>query len=395
MEDGTTIGAYGYDPNGNRVSVNGQTVATYDDQDRLLTYGGNSYSYNANGELTGETLPTGTIRYAYNALGDLTDVTLGSKQIHYIYDGQNRLVGKEVNGTLTEGFLYDGQLEPVAELDGSGNIVEQFVYGTRPNVPDYIIKAGEMYRVISNQVGSPVLIVNASTGAIAEQISYDAWGNITADSNPGFQPFGFAGGLYDPDTGLVHFGARDYDPETGRWISRDPILFAGGETSLYGYAGNDPIEFIDPSGLYPYSLGQLSAIIFNETQSLSGPGIDTARLYLAYVALNRPNLGGIAPDFLTAMDLAEIRNGNPAAIAAYRSSVTAAACALDYPQNNPIPGAQGFNLRGNPSTIPRNGALDIANFGPLNNSYPTISNPGVPRIEQLPAIGVYANFYKY
>ena len=72
--------------------------------------GNNSYTYNANGELTGETLPTGTLRYAYNALGDLTDVTLGSKQIHYLYDGQNRLVGKEVNGKLTEGFLYDGQL---------------------------------------------------------------------------------------------------------------------------------------------------------------------------------------------------------------------------------------------------------------------------------------------
>ena len=108
-------------------------------------------------------------------------------------------MGKEVNGKLTEGFLYDGQLNPVAETDASGQIVEQFIYSTRPNVPDYIIKSGVEYRVITDQVGSPVLIVNASTGAIAEQISYDAWGNITADSNPGFQPFGFAGGLYDPD----------------------------------------------------------------------------------------------------------------------------------------------------------------------------------------------------
>ena len=89
-----------------------------------------------------------------------------------------------MNGTLTEGFLYDGQLNPVAELDGSGNIVEQFVYGTRPNVPDVILKNGEVYQVISNQVGSPVLIINAATGSIAEQISYDAWGNITSDSNP-------------------------------------------------------------------------------------------------------------------------------------------------------------------------------------------------------------------
>ena len=131
--------------------------------------------------------------------------------------------------------MYDGQLEPVAELDGSGNIVEQFVYGSRPNAPDYIIKGGVEYRVISDRVGSPVLIVNTATGAIAEQITYDAWGNITSDSNPGFQPFGFAGGLFDRDTGLVHFGARNYDPEMARWIGHDPILFADGETSLCGY----------------------------------------------------------------------------------------------------------------------------------------------------------------
>ena len=164
-------------------------------------------------------------------------------------------MGKEVNGVLVEGFLYDGQLQPIAELDGSGNIVEQFVYGTRPNVPDYILTAGEVYRVIANQVGSPVLIVNASTGAIAEQISYDAWGNITADSNPGFQPFGFAGGLYDPDTGLVHIGARDYDPLTGRWISKDPMLFAGGDTDLYGYVLDDPINGIDSMGLWTFQMG--------------------------------------------------------------------------------------------------------------------------------------------
>ncbi|HKV96970.1 MAG TPA: hypothetical protein VJR90_05720 [Gammaproteobacteria bacterium] len=92
--------------------------------------------------------------------------------------------------TFTKWLLCDGQLEPVAEFDGSGNVVEQFVYGTRPNVPDYIMKGGVEYRVVADQAGSPVLIVNASTGAVAEQITYDAWGNVTSDSNPGFQPFG-------------------------------------------------------------------------------------------------------------------------------------------------------------------------------------------------------------
>ena len=76
----------------------------------------------------------------------------------------------------------------------------------------------------------------------------DAFGNVSQDTNPGFQPFGFKSGLYDPDTGLVHFGARWYDPATGRWISKDPILLAGG-LNLYVFCGNDPVNLSDPSGL--------------------------------------------------------------------------------------------------------------------------------------------------
>ncbi|MGH8613246.1 MAG: RHS repeat-associated core domain-containing protein, partial [Gammaproteobacteria bacterium] len=70
------------------------------------------------------------------------------------------------------------------------------------------------------------------------------------DTKPGLQPFGFAGGLYDRDTKLLRFGARDYDPEAGRWTAKDPIRFEGGDTNLYGYVLNDPVNFIDPKGLY-------------------------------------------------------------------------------------------------------------------------------------------------
>jgi len=54
-----------------------------------------------------------------------------------------------------------------------------------------------------------------------QRLAYDEFGRVLGDSNPGFQPFGFAGGLYDADTGLVRFGARDYDAYTGRWTARD------------------------------------------------------------------------------------------------------------------------------------------------------------------------------
>jgi type VI secretion system secreted protein VgrG len=86
------------------------------------------------------------------------------------------------------------------------------------------------------------------TGAVVQELRYDALGNVILDTNPGFQPFGFAGGLYDHQTGLVLFGTRDYDPRIGRWTAKDPIGFDGGDTNLYGYVGNDPINLLDPEG---------------------------------------------------------------------------------------------------------------------------------------------------
>ena len=93
--------------------------------------------------------------------------------------------------------------------------------------------------------------------------SLRAFGRIVSDSNPGFQPFGFAGGLYDADTKLIRFGARDYDPETGRWTSKDPIRFGGGDSNLYGYVTNDPVNFVDPLGLGKISLDVYAGVGFS------------------------------------------------------------------------------------------------------------------------------------
>ena len=68
------------------------------------------------------------------------------------------------------------------------------------------------------------------------------------------QPFGFAGGLYDADTKLVRFGARDYDPETGRWTCKDPIGFAGRQGNQYAYVDGEPVNLIDPDGRHPIIL---------------------------------------------------------------------------------------------------------------------------------------------
>jgi len=91
--------------------------------------------------------------------------------------------------------------------------------------------------------------VNVNSGEVVQRMAYDEWGQVLSDSNPGFQPFGFAGGLYDPDTRLVRFGARDYDAEAGRWTAKDPIRFDAGDTNLYAYVGGNPTSRIDPYGL--------------------------------------------------------------------------------------------------------------------------------------------------
>ena len=99
-----------------------------------------------------------------------------------------------------------------------------------------------------DQVGS-LRVVADSSGNVVKRIEYDSFGNIIEDTDPSFNvPFGFAGGLHDRDTGLVRFGYRDYDPDVGRWTAKDPILFEGGDTDLYGYCLNDPINLLDSDG---------------------------------------------------------------------------------------------------------------------------------------------------
>jgi RHS repeat-associated protein len=270
-KDSELVSKYEYDFNGNpilKVKGGQELTSSFDTQDRLLSDSMREYAYNPRGQLRLVTDKSGgsngpnannapnvpysrQTQFNYDLVGNLVSVTLpDGKAIDYLTDGLNRRVAKKINGQLTEQYLYQSQLQIAALLDSEGRLVSRFVYGTKSNIPDYMIKGDKTYKIVSDHLGSPRFVIDTESGSLAQQIEYDEFGVVLSDSNPGFQPFGFAGGLYDRHTKLVRFGARDYDPQTGRWTSKDPIGFNGGDTNLYGYVVNDPVNGIDPTGEY-------------------------------------------------------------------------------------------------------------------------------------------------
>jgi len=283
------VEGYDYDAQGRRVSefnslrgISGRT-AVYDD-DRLVASGDYAYTFDADGFLTSktDTVTQETTTYAYARTGQLNNVQLpDGTLIEYLHNALGQRVAKKVDGIITEKYLWAGVTGLLAVYDSSDNLVIRFE-GAK------VVKDGQTYYLITDQIGSVRAVADA-TGNVLKEITYDSFGNILDDTNPAFTvPLGFAGGLHDRDTGLVRFGFRDYDPDPGTWTAKDPILFGSGDTYLYEYCSNDPINHIDPTGLETFltswiptqHLSSLANFAAGFGDSLSFGITDLAREYI-------------------------------------------------------------------------------------------------------------------
>jgi RHS repeat-associated protein len=262
------IEAYNYDPVGNRVSVARtpeRIDLSYDDRERLLSFGSTQYAWTPDGTLASVAQGKRATEFFFDAFGALRRARLpDTRKIKYLVDADGRRVGREVADRLVAGYLYrlDGSI--AAETDAAGQIISRFGYDDLGHLA--LLERGDViYRVITDQVGSPRLIVDSRTGGVVAQLAYDPWGHMTMDTGAGFIPIGFAGGLRDPDTGFIRFGARDYDPVAGRWTGPDPIRFAGGDPNLYRYVSGDPVDRDDPTGTVMCDEGMIEQISITST----------------------------------------------------------------------------------------------------------------------------------
>ena len=249
---------YTYDDVGNRlteVSAAGTTSYTYDALDQLVSssgVGGNvTYTFNLDGDQTG----SGTQTMTYDLAHRLKTLSSGTTTTTYSYAGDGARVEASTGTQASKKtrYVWDPNRsvpELVRELDGNNALVREYQYGL-----DLIsMKAGSSSYYFHHDGLGSVLNVTSSTGVTQWTYDYHPYGVArTTMKNSNQAPTNqiqFAGEYLDP-TGLYHLRARQLAPSVGRFTSPDPIRgsLASAATSSYLYAGDNPINFVDPLGL--------------------------------------------------------------------------------------------------------------------------------------------------
>ena len=254
--------AYGYDPNGNITSIlyvvnppGGEVfdppgTYTYQTGTNKLTHVEGTpsidFGYDANANITTEN----TWRYIYDLSNQLIRVLDGTNQVaEYTYNGAGQRI-KKVTQTETRIFHYDLRGHLIAETNQTGQMLAEYVY-----LGDQLlamIKSGEsVYYYHNDHLGTPQIFTD-DTGTIAWKAVYTPFGEAVASITTVENPFRFPGQYYDQETGLHYNYFRYYNPQTGRYITPDPIGLEGG-INLFAYVGNNPMYWIDPWGLIRYN----------------------------------------------------------------------------------------------------------------------------------------------
>ena len=260
--NGAQVLSIRWDQNGNATRITRQGRAlelTVDEQDQLVSLGTGVHGddqpvdYDAAGNLVA--IGGGRVRrLEWNGFGQLVSTTDGrQRRTDFRLDPLGRPVDVSSVGQDPHGaeaghrcrLVWDGD-RVAATLHGDDSLDTRFL-DTRLDgaAPQALVRDGHDYLLIRDHLGSIRAVVEATSGTVVQAMTFDPLGRTLQDTNPGWQPFGFAGGIADPTSGLVRFGHRMFDPLLGRYLSPDPEL--SGLVNRYAFRGGDPVNGFTPS----------------------------------------------------------------------------------------------------------------------------------------------------
>ncbi len=275
---GTRVYTYNY--NGNRTAIyrdgvkDSYSIVFNSNRLTKTSIGSITYSYDANGNTIGR----GTDVFVYDAFNRLTEATVNGETSIYHYNSAHQRVRKSAGGVdVLYVYGLDGEL--LAEVDaGTGQTQREYVWLDGQLVA-YLVD-GTVYHVHNDHLGTPQALTDES-GATVWKASYSPFGKATVTTEQIKFNLRFPGQYYDAETGLHYNWHRYYDPNTGMYITSDPIGLAGG-INTYAYALNNPAIYTDPTGLWvPQIIGAMVNIGFEGYRQYQTGSFDAGRLLVA------------------------------------------------------------------------------------------------------------------
>ena len=246
VSDGTVTGAfnYAYDPAGNRTLRQANDNVATSTFNNLNEIADPSYVYDANGNLTSD----GNRSFEWDTENRLTAVVAGTHRSEFTYDALSRLtriVEKDSGAVVGDKHLIWCGASICEERDVANGLTKRFFTSGEVWSQN---GADTLYFYTRDRLGSIREMTDAS-GAVVAGYDYDPWGRAVSLGGSIDAAFGYAGYYVHAPSGLYLTQYRAYDPNLGRWLSRDPVGETGDETNLYRYAGGNPVNRVDPRGL--------------------------------------------------------------------------------------------------------------------------------------------------